>query len=82
MRYKSCYVVGADRAVLGIPTFFVLILVVSSIIAFSVNVIQFGLDQVHDAPTDDSALYVYWYVWTVYCGLFFVIQLLVFTCTS
>ena len=65
----TCYFVGA---VFGIPTFLVLILVVSSIIAFSANVIQFGLDQLHDAPTDDSVLYVYWYVWTVYVGLFFV----------
>ena len=43
-------------------------LLISSFVAFSANVIQFGLDQLHDAPTDDSVLYIHWYIWTLYTG--------------
>ena len=32
-------------------------------IGFSANVIQFGMDQLHDAPSDHSSLFIYWYVW-------------------
>ena len=33
---------------------------------------QFGMDhdQLHDSPTEDSILYVHWYVWIYYtCSL-------------
>ena len=38
------------------------------LIAFSANSIQFGTDQLHDAPTEDTILYIHWYVWTSYAG--------------
>ena len=44
-------------------------LIISSFVAFSTNVIQFGTDQLHDAPTDDSVLYIHWYIWTSYAGI-------------
>ena len=43
-----------------------LIFIIPGYIAFSANVIQYGLDQLHDAPTDDLVLYVHWFVWTTY----------------
>ena len=58
--------------VFGIPDVLGLVLCFCSLIAFSANVIQFGLDQLHDAPTDDSVLYIHWYVWTTYVGVFIV----------
>ena len=39
---------------------------------FNANVIQYGMDQLHDAPTEDSILYVHWYVWTTFAGLLIV----------
>ena len=45
------------------------ILFLSGLIAFSANSIQFGTDQLHDAPTEDIILYIHWYVWTCYAGL-------------
>ena len=33
---------------------------------FIVNAIQFGMDQLHDSPTDDSVLFIHWYVWVNY----------------
>ena len=41
-----------------------------SLIAFSANVIQYGIDQLRDAPTDNSVLYIHWYVWTTFFGMF------------
>ena len=53
----------------GIPICFGVILILCSLVAFSANVIQYGMDQLHDAPTDDSVLYIHWYVWTVFLVL-------------
>ena len=37
---------------------------------FIVNGIQFGMDQFHASPTEDSILYIHWYVWLYYtCSL-------------
>ena len=58
--------------VFGLPCLFGLILFFCSLIAFNANVIQYGMDQLHDAPTDDSMLYIHWYVWTIYMGLLIV----------
>ena len=60
--------------VLGLPAIFGVILLLCSLIAFNANVIQYGMDQLHDAPTDDSVLYIHWYVWTIYVG-FLVVRL-------
>jgi hypothetical protein len=55
--------------VFGIPTLVALLLISFGLICFSANVIQYGMDQLHDAPMEDSILYVHWYVWTSYAGL-------------
>ena len=44
------------------------------LIGFTANVVQFGMDQLHDSPAEDSTLFIHWYVWTYYAS-FFVIQL-------
>ena len=39
-------------------------------VVFIINAIQFGMDQLHDSPTEDSILYIHWYVWIYYiCSL-------------
>ena len=55
--------------VFGIPTLIAFLLIPCGLICFSANVIQYGIDQLHDAPMDDSILYIHWYVWTSYAGL-------------
>ena len=54
---------------LCIPFFLGILVIIGGFVAFSANVIQFGLGQLHDASTDDSVLYIHWYVWTSYLGL-------------
>ena len=56
--------------VFGLPVLSGAILFLCSIIAFNANVIQFGLDQLHDAPAESLKLYIHWYVWTNQVGLF------------
>ena len=55
--------------VFALPLFIALLLVPCGLIFFSANVIQYGIDQLHDAPMEDSILYIHWYVWTSYAGL-------------
>ena len=35
-------------------------------ITFIINAFQFGMDQLHDSPTEDSILFIHWYVWIYY----------------
>ena len=44
------------------------IIVYSSYGAFNANVIQFGMDQLHDSPAEDSELFIHWFVFTTYAG--------------
>ena len=55
--------------VFGVPAFIVSLLIPCGLVCFSANVIQYGMDQLHDAPMEDSILYIHWYVWTSYAGL-------------
>ena len=37
---------------------------------FVLNSFQFGMDQLHDSPTEDFVLFIHWYVWIYYtCSL-------------
>ena len=40
------------------------------LIGFTANVVQFGMDQLHDSPAEDSTLFIHWYVWTYYFSFF------------
>ena len=55
--------------VFGLPTFIALVLALCGLVFFNANVVQYGMDQLHDAPTEDSVLYVHWYIWTTFAGL-------------
>ena len=39
-----------------------------SYISFSANIIQFGMDQLHDSPSEDSVFFIHWFVFTSYAG--------------
>ena len=43
-----------------------LIILYTGIIGFTANVVQFGMDQLHDSPGEDRTLFIHWYVWTYY----------------
>ena len=55
---------------IGLPLYCVLLIMVTVYMVFIINGIQFGMDQLHDSPTEDSILFIYWYVWIYYiCSL-------------
>ena len=54
--------------VFGVPTVIGWFLFFTSIVAFNANVIQFGLDQLRDSPTEHLVLYIHWYVLLYYSG--------------
>ena len=45
--------------VFALPFFIALLLVPCGLIFFSANVIQYGTDLLHDAPMEDSILYIH-----------------------
>ena len=55
-------------AFLGPPVVIGTFIFFSSTVAFHSNVIQFGLDQLHDAPTEHLVLFIHWYVVLSYAG--------------
>ena len=40
--------------------------VTAACIGFNANVIQFGMDQLHDSPADHQRLFIHWYIWIYY----------------
>ena len=69
-RSKEYVTIAVLSIVFGLPVVCGAVLFLSSTVAFSANVIQFGFDQLHDAPAETSTLYIHWYVWTNQVGLF------------
>ncbi len=37
---------------------------------YNANIIQYGLDQLRDAPSQDSVVFLHWYFWLYYCSTF------------
>ena len=60
--------------VFGVLGGIVVIMPLVGLIGFTANVVQFGMDQLHDSPGEDSTLFIHWYVWTYYAS-FFSVQL-------
>ena len=51
--------IGIIGFLLGLPLLF-------CFATFTVNGIQFRMDQLHDSPTQDLVIYIHWYVWIYY----------------
>ena len=45
-----------------------LLILLCGIIGFGANVIQFGLDQLHDSPAEDQIIFIQWYMWILYAA--------------
>ena len=60
--------------VFGVLGGLVFIMFYVGLIGFTANVVQFGMDQLHDSPAEDNTLFIHWYVWTYYAS-FFSVQL-------
>ena len=38
--------------------------ILASVIVVNANIIQFGMDQLHNSPVDHQSLFIHWYFWT------------------
>ena len=65
--FRYSLINGYVLPVVASITLFIIVIVY---VVFIINAIQFGMDQLHDSPTEDSILYIHWYVWIYYtCSL-------------
>ena len=53
----------------GPPTAIGLTLLLFSSIVFNANIIQYGMDQLHDSPTEDSVLFIHWFAFSSHLGV-------------
>ena len=42
----------------------------TAFVGFNANLIQFGMDQLHDSPMDHQSLFIHWYIWVYYLAEF------------
>ena len=69
VNHKWSYAVMSVLILFLGPLFVIaMFLLFSSIVAFNANVIQFGLDQLHNSPTEHLILFIHWYVLVSYFG--------------
>ena len=47
------------------------VILIVPVMIFLVNALQFGMDQLHDSPTEDLILFIHWYVWIYYVAVSF-----------
>ena len=59
--HKACLALAITGGILVVTG---LLLFICSFVAFNANVIQFGLDQLHDSPAEDQVIFIKWYLWT------------------
>ena len=50
--------------------FFLMVVMLVGFVGFNANVIQFGMDQLHDSPGEDQSLFIHWYMWLYYISVF------------
>ena len=41
-----------------------------SFVGVNANIIQFGMDQLHDSPGDHQSLFIHWFTWVYSLGIF------------
>ena len=62
-----------DKVIIGIwgiisAALMIMIPLIVGFVSFHSNVIQFGMDQLYDSPSDHQTLFIHWYVWLYYLG--------------
>ena len=66
LKYLPAQILGVF--LFAVCSFFIIYVIIY--IVFIVNAFQFGMDQLHDSPTEDSILFIHWYVWIYYLSSF------------
>ena len=58
--FISLLIIAVIFGLIGVITSYV------GLVGFAANVVQFGMDQLHDCPGEDRTLFIHWYVWVYF----------------
>jgi peptide/histidine transporter 3/4 len=53
----------------GLPSVIGAVLLLTCYVSFKANIIQFGMDQLRDLPTEHSVLFIHWFVFSTFVGI-------------
>ena len=65
----SVLTVSLLAAGFGLPSIIGAVLLLMCSVSFKANIIQFGMDQLRDLPTEYSVLFVHWFVFSTFVGI-------------
>ncbi len=60
---------GSPNRVISVSLFLVTIVSILGIVAFTVNSIPFGLDQMPEASAEQITAFIHWFVWSMFAGI-------------
>ena len=66
LSYKLDYYNSAIISIIVVAAVIAIIMAAFGYIPFNANVIQFGMDQLYDSPSEDSVLFIHWFVFTIH----------------
>ncbi len=74
--FMALFITGQFAGFVGVIVVAVLFYLAMNIsfIGFNANVIQFGMEQLHDSPVHHQSLFIYWYVWIYYLVQLIIVQ--------
>ena len=65
--FNIAYIIVAG--VLSSIGFCFVVVLLTGLVCFFANIIQFGMDQLHDSPAQDSSLFIHWFIWVFYTSM-------------
>ena len=69
LKHPALFTHSGAKVVAIVLLFFLVVVSIIGFVSFAANVIPFAMDQLRDAPAQDSSVFISWYVWTLYLGL-------------
>ena len=68
--YMMTFIIGyVVISLASLVAFCSVLILLTAFISFRANVIQFGMDQLHDSPVLDSSLFIHWFNWVFYISM-------------
>ena len=69
LKHPALFTHSGAKVVAIVPLFFLVVVSISGFVSFAANAIPFAMDQLRDAPAQDSSVFISWYVWTLFSSL-------------
>ena len=69
LKHPALFTHSGAKVVAIVLLFFLVVVSISGFVSFVANAIPFAMDQLRDAPAQDSSVFISWYVWTLFSSL-------------